>query len=64
MRIKTTQEISDQIGSKIQNRFIRWIPVDDILDFIENLRKSNDIWRFSATELFLLLEDEILRGKK
>ena len=36
-----------------------WVKVEDILKWIENLRKSNDIWKYSADECLSMLEDEL-----
>jgi len=41
-----------------------WVKVEDILKWIENLRKSNDMWRYSADECLSMLEDELTTSLK
>lgn len=41
-----------------------WVKAEDILRTIENLRKTNDMYRYSADDLFSMLEKAINLGKK
>jgi len=66
MEIKKARSL--QVG-KYDEEFVstlylerKWIAVSDILDWINNLRKSNDMWRYSVDECFGMLEEE-LSGK-
>lgn len=40
-----------------------WVRAEDILRMIENLRKTNDMWRYSADDLFTMLEKAIKWGE-
>ena len=39
-----------------------WVLKKDILDRINNLRKSNDMWRYDVDTCFSMLEDELKGG--
>jgi len=41
-----------------------WVKVEDILRLIENLRKTGDMWRYSADDLFAMLEKAIKWGEE
>jgi len=41
-----------------------WVRAEDILRMIENLRKTNDMWRYSADDLFAMLEKAIKWGEE
>jgi len=36
-----------------------WVQVNQIIKWIDNLRKSNDVWRYNIDECFGMLEDAI-----
>ena len=36
-----------------------WVQVNQIIKWIDNLRKSNDMWKYSVDECFGMLEDVI-----
>lgn len=40
-----------------------WVKAEDILRLIENLRKTNDIYLYSADDLFTMLEKAIKWGE-
>lgn len=37
----------------------KWVSVNDVLEWIDGLRKSNDMWRYPVDECFGILEDAI-----
>ena len=41
----------------------KWVNVGSILEYIDNLRKSNDMWRYSEDEVWSKFED-MLESKK
>lgn len=41
-----------------------WVKAEDILRMIENLRKTGDMWRYSADDLFAMLEKAIKWGEE
>jgi len=42
-----------------EQKLTNFIPVYQIVKWIDNLRKSNDMWRYSVDECFGMLEDAI-----
>ena len=42
-----------------EEKFTNWVQVNQIIRWIDNLRKSNDMWRYSVDECFGMLEDAI-----
>jgi len=49
---QTMQEYLDEVETN-------WLQVNQIIKWIDKLRKSNDMWRYSVDECFGMLEDEI-----
>jgi len=49
---QTMTEYLDEVETK-------WVPVHQIIRWIDNLRKSNDMWRYPVDECFGMLEDAI-----
>jgi len=49
---QTMQEYLDEVDTQ-------WVQVNQIIKWIDKLRKSNDMWRYSVDECFGMLEDAI-----
>ena len=72
METKTTKQITEENYDKLDAWFTfpedseiqveaeeRWVSVHQIIRWIDNLRKSNDMWRYPVDECFGMLEDAI-----
>ena len=67
MEIKTTEDIMYEYVDEEDhclrlydiNPNVQWVRVEDVINWIDNLRKSNDMWRYAVDECFGMLEDEI-----
>lgn len=60
MEIKTTHELFIELhqGTMDKTRaYKRWVAVDDVLNWVDRLRKSNDMWRYPVDECFGMLEN-------
>ena len=49
---QTMQEYLDEVETN-------WVQVNQIIKWIDKLRKSNNMWRYPVDECFGMLEDEI-----
>ena len=60
--IKTSKEIQERINLYSANN--KWVRVTDVTDWIDDLRKSNNMWRYPVDECFGLLEAELSEESK
>ena len=47
-----------------EERLTNFVQVNQIIRWIDNLRKSNDMWRYSVDECFGMLEDAITSNSR
>jgi hypothetical protein len=66
MEIKTSEQLQLKKIDDWDKQFYsslwlkrKWVSVFDVLEWIDNLRKSNDMWRYAVDECFGMLEDAI-----
>ena len=73
MKIKTSEQIWQKVVDEtrlwkdhqqtmkeyLEEVETRWVSVYEIIKWIDNLRKSNDMWRYPVDECFGMLEDAI-----
>ena len=65
MEIKTTEDIMYEYVDEEDhclrlddiNPNVKWVRVEDVINWIEKLRKSNDMWRYAVDDCFGMLED-------
>lgn len=71
MEIKTAEQLQVKKLDDWDKQFYsglwlnkKWVAVSDILQMIENLRKTGDMYRYSADDLFTMLEKAIKWGEE
>ena len=67
MEIKTTEDIMYEYVDEEDhclrlydiNPNVQWVRVEDVINWIDKLRKSNDMWRYAVDDCFGMLEEEL-----
>ena len=67
MEIKTTEDIMYEYVDEEDhclrlydiNPNVQWVRVEDVINWIDKLRKSNDMWRYAVDDCFGMLEDAL-----
>jgi hypothetical protein len=67
MEIKTTEDIMYEYVNEEDhcltlydmNQNVQWVRVEDVINWIDKLRKSNDMWRYAVDDCFGMLEDAL-----
>ena len=66
MEVKTSEQLQLKKIDDFDRQFHsslwlkrKWVAVSDVLEWIGNLRKSNDMWRYAVDECFGMLEDAL-----
>ena len=66
MEVKTSEQLQLKKIDDFDRQFHsslwlkrKWVAVSDVLEWIDNLRKSNDMWRYAVDECFGMLEDSL-----